>query len=258
MATVNIRATVNGAERVIECEPDAPLLDVLRQDVGLSGPRFGCGAGLCGACFVLIGGRARSSCDFPAWAAEGQDIITVEGLLYEGAMHPVQQAVVDEQAAQCGYCTSGMIMSAVALLHANPAPTAAEVRSALDGNLCRCGSHQRIVGAVLRAAAQGTDVQGTEARTRPQDTDTQEPAARGTAARGTGDAARGRALSGSPHPRRAWLPTRGWADGWISVWTPSSRSGPGRSSTARACGRRWPRSRPRNSMWGWTRSWWPR
>ncbi|MGD0928222.1 MAG: (2Fe-2S)-binding protein [Streptosporangiaceae bacterium] len=164
MATVNIRATVNGAERVIECEPDAPLLDVLRQDLGLSGPRFGCGVGLCGACFVLIGGRARSSCDFPAWAAGGQDITTVEGLLYEGTMHPVQQAVVDEQAAQCGYCTSGMIMSAVALLRANPAPTAAEVRSALDGNLCRCGSHQRIVRAVLRAAAQGTDVQDTGVR----------------------------------------------------------------------------------------------
>ena len=113
MATVNIRATVNGMERVIRCEPDAPLLDVLRQDLGLSGPRFGCGVGLCGACFVLIGGRARSSCDFPAWAAEGQDITTVEGLLQDGTMHPVQQAMVDEQAAQCGYCTSGMIMSAV-------------------------------------------------------------------------------------------------------------------------------------------------
>jgi nicotinate dehydrogenase subunit A len=156
MATVNIRATVNGTERAIQCEPDAPLLDVLREDLGLSGPRFGCGVGLCGACFVLIGGRARSSCDFPAWAAEGQDITTVEGLLYDGTMHPVQQAVVDEQAAQCGYCTSGMVVSAVALLRANPAPTEAEVRSALDGNLCRCGSHQRIVRAVLRAAARST------------------------------------------------------------------------------------------------------
>jgi len=153
MATVNIRATVNGTERIIECEPDAPLLDVLRQDLRLSGPRFGCGVGLCGACFVLIGGRARSSCDFPAWAAEGQDITTVEGLVQDGALHPVQQAVVDEQAAQCGYCTSGMIISAVGLLRANAAPTEGEVRSALDGNLCRCGSHQRILRAVLRAAA---------------------------------------------------------------------------------------------------------
>lgn len=152
MARVKIRATVNGTEQVIQCEPDAPLLDVLRTDLGLSGPRFGCGVGLCGACFVLVGGRARSSCDFPAWAAEGQDITTVEGLLYDGTMHPVQQAVVDEQAAQCGYCTAGMIMSAVALLRANPAPDEAEIRSALDGNLCRCGSHLRILKAVLRAS----------------------------------------------------------------------------------------------------------
>jgi nicotinate dehydrogenase subunit A len=163
MATVKIRATVNGTERVIQCEPDAPLLDVLRADLGLSGPRFGCGVGLCGACFVLVGGQARSSCDFPAWAAEGQDITTVEGLLDDGTMHPVQQAVVDEQAAQCGYCTSGMIMSAVALLRANPAPAEGEVRSALDGNLCRCGSHQRIIRAVLRAAAQGSAAPGTPA-----------------------------------------------------------------------------------------------
>ena len=152
MATVNIRATVNGTERSIECEPDTPLLDVLRQDLGLAGPRFGCGVGLCGACFVLVGGRARSSCDFPAGAADGQDITTVEGLVQDGVLHPVQQAVVDEQAAQCGYCTAGMIISAVALLRANAAPTEDEVRSALDGNLCRCGSHQRILRAVLRAA----------------------------------------------------------------------------------------------------------
>jgi len=163
MATVNIRATVNGTQRVIQCEPDAPLLDVLRAELGLSGPRFGCGVGLCGACFVLIGGRARSSCDFPAWAAEGQDITTVEGLLDDGTLHPVQQAVVDEQAAQCGYCISGMIMSAVALLRGNPVPAEGEVRSALDGNLCRCGSHQRIIRAVLRAAAHGSAASGTPA-----------------------------------------------------------------------------------------------
>jgi nicotinate dehydrogenase subunit A len=163
MGTVNIRATVNGTERVIQCEPDAPLLDVLRQDLGLAGPRFGCGVGLCGACFVLIGGRARSSCDFPAWAAEGQDITTVEGLADGGTMHPVQQAVVDEQAAQCGYCTSGMIVSAVALLRDNPAPTEADVRSALDGNLCRCGSHLRILKAVLRASAQQKPAEGKTA-----------------------------------------------------------------------------------------------
>jgi len=172
MGTVNIRATVNGAERVIQCEPDTPLLDVLRQDLGLAGPRFGCGVGLCGACFVLIGGRARSSCDFPAWAAEGQDITTVEGLADGGAMHPVQQAVVDEQAAQCGYCTSGMIISAVALLRDNPAPTEEDVRTALDGNLCRCGSHQRILKAVLRASAQHETAQHKTAGSKPAESKT--------------------------------------------------------------------------------------
>jgi len=149
----DFRLTVNGAEHRVTCEPDTPLLDVLRHDLGLAGPRFGCGIGLCGACFVLIGGQARSSCDFPAWAAEGTDVTTVEGLADGGALHAVQQAVIDEQAAQCGYCISGMIMSAVALLRRNPAPSEAEVRTALDGNLCRCGTHQRIVRAVLRAAA---------------------------------------------------------------------------------------------------------
>jgi len=154
MGSVNIQLTVNGAIERVSCEPDTPLLDVLRTDLGLSGPRFGCGIGLCGACFVLLDGQARSSCDFPAWAAEGQDVTTVEGLLDGGRLHAVQQAVIDEQAAQCGYCTEGMIMTGVALLRRNPDPAEAEVRAALDGNLCRCGTHQRIVRAVLRAAAQ--------------------------------------------------------------------------------------------------------
>jgi nicotinate dehydrogenase subunit A len=153
MGTVNIQLTVNGTTQVVSSEPDAPLLDVLRHDLGLAGPRFGCGIGLCGACFVLIDGQARSSCDFPAWAAEGNDVTTVEGLADGSELHAVQQAVIDEQAAQCGYCTAGMIMSGVALLRRNPAPTEHEVRTALDGNLCRCGTHQRIVRAVLRAAA---------------------------------------------------------------------------------------------------------
>ena len=160
MGSVNIfQLTVNGARHNVSSEPDTPLLDVLRHDLGLAGPRFGCGVGLCGACFVIIDGQARSSCDFPAWAAEGKDVTTVEGLAMKGAgeagggaLHAVQRAVIDEQAAQCGYCTSGMIMSAVALLRGNPDPTEAEVRAALDGNLCRCGAHQRIVRAVLRAA----------------------------------------------------------------------------------------------------------
>lgn len=154
MGSVNSwRLTVNGTEQTVSAEPDTPLLDVLRHDLGLAGPRFGCGMGLCGACFVLIDGQARSSCDVPVWAAEGTAVTTVEGLADGGALHPVQQAVLDEQAAQCGYCISGMIMSGVALLQRNPAPSEPEVRAALDGNLCRCGTHQRIVRAMLRAAA---------------------------------------------------------------------------------------------------------
>jgi nicotinate dehydrogenase subunit A len=144
---------VNGSPYAVLCDPDTSLLDVLRHDLGLSGPRFGCGLGLCGACFVLIDGQARSCCDYPAAAAEGREITTVEGLLDGGSMNAVQQAFLDEQAAQCGYCTSGMIVSAVALLRENPAAAEAEVRAALEGNLCRCAVHGRIVAAVMRAAA---------------------------------------------------------------------------------------------------------
>ena len=162
MGSVNIQLTVNGSAQVVSSEPDTPLLDVLRHDLGLAGPRFGCGIGLCGACFVIIDGQARSSCDFPAWAAEGKDVTTVEGLADGGELHAVQQAVIDEQAAQCGYCTAGMIMSGVALLRRNPAPTEQQVRTALDGNLCRCGTHQRIVRAVLRAAGRTAPAGVTE------------------------------------------------------------------------------------------------
>jgi CO/xanthine dehydrogenase Mo-binding subunit/aerobic-type carbon monoxide dehydrogenase small subunit (CoxS/CutS family) len=148
------RLTVNGAERTVTCPPDAPLLDVLRHDLGLAGPKFGCGMGLCGACMVLIGGRARSSCDLPVSAVDGP-VITVEGLPGGGGrLHPVQQAFIDEQAAQCGYCTSGMVMAAVGLLRDRPAPSGQEVREALDGNLCRCGTYGRIVRAVEKAAVQ--------------------------------------------------------------------------------------------------------
>jgi nicotinate dehydrogenase subunit A len=148
-----LHVTVNGTARTISCEPGAPLLDLLRHDLGLAGPRFGCGVGLCGACFVLMDGQARSSCDLPAWAAEGKEVTTVEGLAAGGPLHAVQQAFIDEQAAQCGYCTSGMVVSAVALLRRNPSPDEDQVREALDGNLCRCGAHRRIVNAVLAAAA---------------------------------------------------------------------------------------------------------
>ncbi|HME66908.1 MAG TPA: 2Fe-2S iron-sulfur cluster-binding protein, partial [Streptosporangiaceae bacterium] len=152
MTETEFRLTVNGAERSVTCEPDTPLLDVLRHDLGLAGPRFGCGMGLCGACFVLIEGRARASCDLPMSALDGR-VTTVEGLPGDGGrLHPVQQAFIDEQAAQCGYCTSGMVMAAAGLLRDRPAPAEQEVREALDGNLCRCGAHGRIIRAVLTAA----------------------------------------------------------------------------------------------------------
>jgi nicotinate dehydrogenase subunit A len=152
MMETEFRLTVNGAERSVICEPDTPLLDVLRHDLGLAGPRFGCGMGLCGACLVLIGGRARASCDLPVSAVDGR-VTTVEGLAGEGGgLHPVQQAFIDEQAAQCGYCTSGMVVAAAGLLRDRPAPAEQEVREALDGNLCRCGTHGRIIRAVLTAA----------------------------------------------------------------------------------------------------------
>ena len=146
------RLTANGAERRVTCEPDTPLLDVLRHDLGLAGPRFGCGLGLCGACYVLIGDRARSSCDLSMSAVDGP-VTTVEGLAADGRLHPVQQAFLDEQAGQCGYCLSGIIMSAKALLDRNPSPTRGEIVGALDKNLCRCGAHPRILRAVEKAAA---------------------------------------------------------------------------------------------------------
>jgi nicotinate dehydrogenase subunit A len=162
MEQQELHVTVNGESRTLCCDPGTPLLDVLRHDLGLAGPRFGCGQGLCGACFVIADGRARPSCDLPAWAAEGMRVTTVEGLLDGGTLSAVQQAFLDEQAAQCGYCTSGMIVTASALLDANHAPTEQEVLAALEGNLCRCGTQRRIVTAVLKAAAQRQARQATE------------------------------------------------------------------------------------------------
>ena len=153
MEQQELHVTVNGEARALACDPDSPLLDVLRAGLGLAGPRFGCGLGLCGACMVIIDGKARTSCDYPAWAAEGTTVTTVEGLADGDRLHAVQRAFLDEQAAQCGYCTSGMIVAAAALLATSPAPTEQEVREALNGNLCRCGTHGRIVAAVLKAAA---------------------------------------------------------------------------------------------------------
>jgi aerobic-type carbon monoxide dehydrogenase small subunit (CoxS/CutS family) len=121
MKETEFRLTVNGSERRVTCKPDTPLLDVLRHDLGLAGPKFGCGMGLCGACYIHIGDRARSSCDLPVSAVDGQ-VITVEGLSGGGRLHPVQQAFIDEQAAQCGYCTSGMVMAAIGLLRDRSGP----------------------------------------------------------------------------------------------------------------------------------------
>ena len=143
--------TVNGTSRRIDADPDTPLLDVLRGDLGLRGARFGCGLGQCGACFVLVDGRAVPACDTPLWAAEGRAITTVEGLAADGRLHPVQQAVLDEQAGQCGFCLSGMVVSAAALLAERPQPDEATVAAALDRHLCRCGIQRRMVAAVVRA-----------------------------------------------------------------------------------------------------------
>jgi len=139
---------VNGARHTIASAPDTPLLYVLRNELGLAGTRFGCGSGQCGACFVLVDGRAMASCDLPLSFVAGKKVTTIEGL---GESHPVQKALVRHQAAQCGYCMSGIVMAAVALLSQNAKPTENEVRTALDRNLCRCGSHNRVVRAILDA-----------------------------------------------------------------------------------------------------------
>jgi nicotinate dehydrogenase subunit A len=147
-----IKLRVNGADRSVEADPAASLLGVLRGQLGLTGTNFGCGANQCGACHVLIDGAAVASCDTPLWAATGKDIVTVEGLGTPERPHPLQLAFLAEQAGQCGYCLPGILISAAALLRRNPDPSDADVRAALDRNLCRCGAHNRIVRAVLRAA----------------------------------------------------------------------------------------------------------
>jgi nicotinate dehydrogenase subunit A len=148
------RFTVNGTEAALEVDSDTPLLYALRNDLELKGTRFGCGSGQCGACIVLIDGHPTPACDTPLWAVAGKRVTTVEGLGKGSGLHPLQHAFLAEQAAQCGYCTSGILISAAALLAKNPKPTEVEVREALDRNLCRCGSHNRMVRAVLRAASE--------------------------------------------------------------------------------------------------------
>jgi nicotinate dehydrogenase subunit A len=151
------RLNVNGSERAVEVVDAAePLLYVLRNAVGVHGPRFGCGLGQCGACTVLLDGAAARSCTLPVSAVGTHAIVTLEGLGTPAAPHPVQAAFIAEQAAQCGYCSNGMVMTSVALLAHNPRPNEQEVRAALQGCLCRCGSHVRVLRAVMRASGQAT------------------------------------------------------------------------------------------------------
>ena len=153
MASYAVR--INGVVHAVQSsDPDHPLLYVLR-GLGLTAAKFGCGLGQCGTCTVLIDGRAAQSCLVTIAQAQGKSVTTLEGLGSVVAPHPVQAAFIKEQAAQCGYCTSGMIMSAVALLTDKPKPTEEEVRSALDGHLCRCGTHVRVIRAVMAASGQG-------------------------------------------------------------------------------------------------------
>ena len=147
---------VNGRDHAVQLgDPETPLLYVLRDDLALHGPKFGCGHGQCGSCTVIVDGRAVRSCVTTAASVAGQKITTLEGLGSPEAPSKVQAAFIAEAAAQCGYCTNGMIMTATALLGRNPRPSETDVRSALAGNLCRCGSHVRVIAAVLRAAKEG-------------------------------------------------------------------------------------------------------
>lgn len=148
----NFTLEVNGHEQEVKAEPDSPLLYVLRNDLKLKGPRFGCGLGQCGACTVIMNGAAVRSCITPVSDAVGKTVITLEGLGSTQNPHKIQQAFIDAQAAQCGYCINGMIMTAKAFLDKNPNPSAEDISQALANNLCRCGTHVRIVDAVLNAA----------------------------------------------------------------------------------------------------------
>ena len=147
-----IRFHLNGVATEVDADPNRSLLDILRSRLGLTGTHFGCGSGECGACHVIVGEHAVSSCDTPLWSVADKDITTVEGLGSAERPHPLQRAFIAEQALQCGYCVPGILMSAAALLKRNARPTEDDARAALDRNLCRCGSHNRMVRAVLRAA----------------------------------------------------------------------------------------------------------
>jgi nicotinate dehydrogenase subunit A len=159
--TATLALEVNGQRREVTAGDDVPLLHVLRNDLGLTGTRFGCGSENCGACLVLVDGKPAYACTLPAASTVGRTITTIEGLGTPERPHPIQRAFLEEQAGQCGYCLSGIMISAKALLDTNPKPTRADIVAALDENLCRCGAHLRIVRAVERAAV----LMASEART---------------------------------------------------------------------------------------------
>lgn len=148
-----IEFTVNGIQRTVEAEPETPVLEVLRNDLGLTGSKFGCGESECGACTVIVDGFATRCCQLPVSEVAGRQVNTIEGLAKDGKLHPLQQAFLDEDAMQCGYCVSGMIMNAYALLQRNQNPTEREVRDHMRGNVCRCCVYPRMTKAILRAAA---------------------------------------------------------------------------------------------------------
>ncbi|OHB79144.1 MAG: hypothetical protein A2Z25_21300 [Planctomycetes bacterium RBG_16_55_9] len=149
---------VNGEERSVVTDPERSLLDVLREDLHVTGPKYGCGEGQCGACTVLMDGRPTRSCVIPVAMANNKKIITIEGLADGDRLHPVQQAFLDEGAVQCGYCTPGMVLTAVALLKEHPRPTDEQIIEAMNGNICRCNGYTKILSAVRRAATQITEV----------------------------------------------------------------------------------------------------
>ncbi len=151
----DIRFTLNGEVVNLTTEPDRPLLWVLRSDLDLTGTKYGCGEGLCGSCAVLVDGRAERSCVLSIGDVAGKTVTTIEGLAQGETLHPVQQAFVEHEALQCGYCTPGMILTAVSLLNANPTPTREEIIAAMDENLCRCGAHPRILDAIVSASSSG-------------------------------------------------------------------------------------------------------
>jgi nicotinate dehydrogenase subunit A len=153
MARISLK--VNGKSRTVDADPNTPLLYVLRDNLSLHGPRFGCGLGQCGACTVLVNGNTMRSCMLPTSAAENKEITTLEGLGAIAHPHPIQAAFIEEQAAQCGYCMNGMVMGTKALLDKNPHPSVADIKRSLNSYLCRCGTHLRVIRAVQRVANSG-------------------------------------------------------------------------------------------------------